>query len=304
MAIEVERGHHYDRYVVTLYERSEAAAHEDAAVRAYVHWREADEEGQWVESDDGLVLQMLKYSVYPKTDRSRGVYRRFSVSRAFEAQNWRPGAGGGRWVTRGNPRLLIRPFLERGGFAEQRPGSWDEQEGKKGRARRGAKLLAVLWLMRTVDGKDLTLADWERVGEAYRPRQTNPRATARVFFKSEEGRRLFHRSLLEVLGVNEDDIRDEQVAMLKELFGAAKQKGKITEAMEVIDRIAAARRGQEHRAPLAAPSFPSAVKGQLPPPGTSGGGVFEGFATFVEEAEVVDETPAGENETEGGGDDA
>jgi hypothetical protein len=258
MPVYFQRGPKQKRFTVAVFTEAEARAHDSEAVRAFKPWQDTTAAGEYAFSDDGYVLEVLLVRVYKPLAKTRTVYRRYAIGRNMIG--YRLHADGVRRVA-GNPTFFVGPYLEKGGASGMVAGSWREQEAKKGRAKRAAKLYAVLWLAKL--GR-LTDDDWHRIGLVYRNNQTIPSATARVFLKTQEGQALINQELALLLGmsaVTQEEINDH----LRDVLKVAVNTGKLSNALDVIDRLQQVALG-----------VPGGTKVDGYPP-DQGGGYLDGF---------------------------
>lgn len=186
----------------------------------YLDWRLA-RKGRWAISDDEYVFECLKVQKYPKPERNRiAFFFTFSCAR--------------KWLTRkrdtaevvGSPELVIEEYLEKGAFYMSSPQDWIEQELRTTRAKRAISMYATLFVSR--DGH-LTDQEWDLIGQAYRPNETNPRATAKSLFKKEQVQDMASSKVAQLLqnnGVTRQSVvenmeRLREQAMAAESFNTA-----------------------------------------------------------------------------------
>ncbi|MEM8598348.1 MAG: hypothetical protein AAGF99_00365 [Bacteroidota bacterium] len=214
---------------------------EEAAARGItmVPWLEA-EVGDWAVSDDGYVVECLKAQDYEHKKKTwRSVLLTFSVGRRWVRWRVNVDVDGGIERRTGPTPYAVGDYLERGGgYGQTNPNrTWSQIEASSSRGRRAAMLYAVLYLLRR--GK-LSQADWDAVGLAYRPSEKIPRATARVFLKTIDGRALVAEALAYFIRGAKVDAASissiiEQYDRLRQM---AEEKGDYETALSIVDRFA------------------------------------------------------------------
>lgn len=189
-------------------------------------WRMA-RTGQWVLSDDGYVFECCKVQRYPKPEKNRiSFFFTFSCCR--------------KWLTRrqdsgkvvGNPELEVAEFLEEEAYYMTSPQDWIDQELTTKRAKRAISMWATLFI---ANEGHLTEEEWKLIGQAYRPTQTNPSATAKSLFKKEKTRDMANAKVTELLekaGVT----RQSVVEHMEELREQAAADGKYNTAYRVLEK--------------------------------------------------------------------
>lgn len=175
-----------------VYEREEADRSTDPAVRAYVEdWRDAVA-GQYVLTDDGLVVQIVRRQAVRGDQAKFVAYKVVTpVGSTWLKLNRRTGAVAAQTELLGRPTLAR--FRQTGNVTD-----WAVEESHKSRAKRAVIVLAKQWVYHSGRLPDEA---WDLVGKAYRPDNEIPRATAKRFFmKTPEGRSMLADKLLELFG--------------------------------------------------------------------------------------------------------
>ena len=202
-------------------------------------WQDVDVT-EWALSDDGYVVQCFRVQTYRGTASKRWTSAQltFSVGRVWVS--FRVDEETGRIVRKGSGQFLVGAYLREGSPWASSPGKWSDHTARRTSAKQAARLYAFLWIVR---GGSLTTKDWDMIGLAYRPDDKIPRATARVFFKTEAAQKLVRGYWAELLGVN--DMTQEQVlAMYREQLRLAQEQAKggnttaLKHGTEIVDRFA------------------------------------------------------------------
>jgi hypothetical protein len=184
---------------------------------------------EWVLTDDGYVAELIgRRHMKMKGDPSvisvemtlPFTRRLFKVSRF------------GKRIDKA--RLEYGPFKAAGcGYGLAKPETWDQNEARRTRMKRAIEVFAHLYIARV--GK-LKRADWDKIGQMYRPERPNPGATVKIQFRSDHIRGIAMRRVKEVLtglGIDAGTV----VATYIDAAKVAKENGRARDMIEAADRL-------------------------------------------------------------------
>lgn len=192
----------------------------------FLDWRLA-REGTWAQSDDGYVFECLKVQKYPEQGRDRiAFFFTFSCAR--------------KWLTRkkstativGSPELIVEDYLDEGAYYMTSPQPWIDQEVRKTRAKRAISMYATLFI--ACEGR-LSQAEWELIGNAYRPKEKIPEATAKMFFKNPKVQDMASNKIAKLLNSN-GVTRQSVVENMERLREKATDEGSFNTAYRVLEK--------------------------------------------------------------------
>ena len=123
----------------------------------FVHWKDS-EKGNFAISDDNYVAECLAVNIYKNSAQVVFPYGRMWIS---------PKA-----------KLLYEPHRNTGEYSQTGTRTWEERESALTRTKNAVNLYVSMFMQ---TGK----IDWERLGQAYRPDQRDPKATVKRLFKQE-----------------------------------------------------------------------------------------------------------------------